>query len=226
MVKKLLAPKRTALTPDYELSFFERCLGDAFVIERSKNASSRAPGSSTTPARRADGDRGSGEDHAGLQLAEGGALALRQPGSALDVRSRSNRSSTCWATTPSSSRPGAPRGGTSSRSRSCRWCFPPLLLLSVRLLLRLGHTAFKGARLVLIGALVTLPIAAQALKKAIDSSDVVLIGLSASDRDRGGHALRARRPAALVPQRAHAGPARVPAPVPAGLAGLEARVPG
>ena len=57
---------------------------------------------------------------------------------------------------------------------------PPLLFLGIELLLRLlGRTAFKGAHLVFIGALVTL-IAAQALKKAIDGSDVVLIGLSAA----------------------------------------------
>ena len=43
----------------------------------------------------------------------------------------------------------------------------------------LGRGAFKGAHLVFIGALVTL-IAAQALKKSIDGSDVVLIGLSAA----------------------------------------------
>ena len=30
MVKKLLAPKREGLHPDYELGFFERCLGEAF----------------------------------------------------------------------------------------------------------------------------------------------------------------------------------------------------
>ena len=40
MVKKLLAPKRDGLHPDYELSFFERCLGDAFVIERSERLES------------------------------------------------------------------------------------------------------------------------------------------------------------------------------------------
>ena len=36
MVKKLLAPKRDGLHPDYELGFFERCLGEAFEIERSR----------------------------------------------------------------------------------------------------------------------------------------------------------------------------------------------
>jgi hypothetical protein len=34
MVKKLLAPKREGLHPDYELGFFERCLEEAFVVER------------------------------------------------------------------------------------------------------------------------------------------------------------------------------------------------
>jgi len=36
MVKTLLAPKREGLHPDYELSFFERCLHEAFVVERSE----------------------------------------------------------------------------------------------------------------------------------------------------------------------------------------------
>jgi hypothetical protein len=35
MVKKLLAPKREGLHPDYELSFFERTLNDAFEVKRS-----------------------------------------------------------------------------------------------------------------------------------------------------------------------------------------------
>jgi hypothetical protein len=34
MVEKLLAPKREGLHPDYELGFFERCLADAFEVER------------------------------------------------------------------------------------------------------------------------------------------------------------------------------------------------
>jgi hypothetical protein len=34
MVKKLLAPKREGLHPDYELTYFERCLGQAFEVER------------------------------------------------------------------------------------------------------------------------------------------------------------------------------------------------
>jgi hypothetical protein len=34
MVQKLLAPKREGLHPDYELGFFERCLGEAFTIDR------------------------------------------------------------------------------------------------------------------------------------------------------------------------------------------------
>ena len=40
MVKKLLAPKREGLHPDYELGFFERCLGDAFEIERTERLES------------------------------------------------------------------------------------------------------------------------------------------------------------------------------------------
>ncbi len=40
MVKKLLAPKREGLHPDYELGFFERCLGEAFEIERSERLES------------------------------------------------------------------------------------------------------------------------------------------------------------------------------------------
>jgi hypothetical protein len=40
MVKKLLAPKRDGLHPDYELGFFERTLGEAFDIERSERLES------------------------------------------------------------------------------------------------------------------------------------------------------------------------------------------
>lgn len=55
---------------------------------------------------------------------------------------------------------------------------PPLLLLAIELLLGLvGERVQRGAHIVFIAALVAL-IAAQALKKAIDASDVVLIVLS------------------------------------------------
>jgi SAM-dependent methyltransferase len=40
MVKKLLAPKREGLHPDYELGFFERTLGEAFEVERSERLES------------------------------------------------------------------------------------------------------------------------------------------------------------------------------------------
>ncbi|MBN1530679.1 MAG: hypothetical protein JW895_16580 [Thermoleophilaceae bacterium] len=40
MVKKLLAPKRDGLHPDYELGFFERCLGEGFEVERSERLES------------------------------------------------------------------------------------------------------------------------------------------------------------------------------------------
>jgi hypothetical protein len=40
MVKKLLAPKREGLHPDYEIEFFERCLGEAFDVERSERLGS------------------------------------------------------------------------------------------------------------------------------------------------------------------------------------------
>jgi hypothetical protein len=40
MVKRLLAPKREGLHPDYELGHFERCLADAFTIERSERLGS------------------------------------------------------------------------------------------------------------------------------------------------------------------------------------------
>ncbi len=40
MVKKLLAPKREGLHPDYELSYFERCLAEAFEVERSERLES------------------------------------------------------------------------------------------------------------------------------------------------------------------------------------------
>jgi hypothetical protein len=55
---------------------------------------------------------------------------------------------------------------------------PPALLLAIELLIGLaGQTARRGAHLVVIAGLVAL-IAAQALKKSIESSDVVLIVLS------------------------------------------------
>ncbi len=55
---------------------------------------------------------------------------------------------------------------------------PPAILLGVELLIGLaGRAARQGAHLVLIAGLVTL-IAAQALKKSIDASDVLLIVLS------------------------------------------------
>ena len=55
---------------------------------------------------------------------------------------------------------------------------PPLVLLAIELLLRpLGRPFFKGAHMLFIAALVAL-IAAQALKKSIDTSDGVLIGLA------------------------------------------------
>ena len=40
MVQKLLAPKREGLHPDYELGFFERCLGEAFEVERTERLQS------------------------------------------------------------------------------------------------------------------------------------------------------------------------------------------
>jgi SAM-dependent methyltransferase len=40
MVKKLLAPKREGLHPDYELGFFERTLNEAFEVERSERLQS------------------------------------------------------------------------------------------------------------------------------------------------------------------------------------------
>ena len=40
MVKKLLAPKREGLHPDYELGFFERTLNESFEVERSERLES------------------------------------------------------------------------------------------------------------------------------------------------------------------------------------------
>jgi len=40
MVKKLLAPKRDGLHPDYELDYFERTLSEAFEVERSERLES------------------------------------------------------------------------------------------------------------------------------------------------------------------------------------------
>jgi SAM-dependent methyltransferase len=40
MVKKLLAPKREGLHPDYELAFFERCLNEAVEVDRSERLES------------------------------------------------------------------------------------------------------------------------------------------------------------------------------------------
>ena len=69
---------------------------------------------------------------------------------------------------------------------------PPLLLLAIELLLGLIRPEVRrGAHVVFLGALVAL-IAAQALKKSIDASDIVLIALSRGDRrggsPRSGHA--------------------------------------
>jgi len=40
MVKKLLAPKREGLHPDYQLDFFERTLNEGFDVERSERLES------------------------------------------------------------------------------------------------------------------------------------------------------------------------------------------
>jgi hypothetical protein len=40
MVQQLLAPKREGLHPDYELGFFERCLEEAFRVERKERLQS------------------------------------------------------------------------------------------------------------------------------------------------------------------------------------------
>lgn len=40
MVQQLLAPKRDGLHPDYNLEFFERCLNEAFQVERSERLAS------------------------------------------------------------------------------------------------------------------------------------------------------------------------------------------
>jgi hypothetical protein len=40
MVKKLLAPKRDGLHPDYELDYFERTLKDAFEVDKSERLES------------------------------------------------------------------------------------------------------------------------------------------------------------------------------------------
>ena len=40
MVKKLLAPKREGLHPDYELGVFERTLKESFEVERSERLES------------------------------------------------------------------------------------------------------------------------------------------------------------------------------------------
>src|SRR3954462_5538599 len=44
MVKKLLAPKREGLHPDYELGFFERCLNQGFEADPSERRESGPPG--------------------------------------------------------------------------------------------------------------------------------------------------------------------------------------
>ncbi len=40
MVKKLLAPKRDGLHPDYELGYFERTLNELFEVDRSERLES------------------------------------------------------------------------------------------------------------------------------------------------------------------------------------------
>ncbi len=68
---------------------------------------------------------------------------------------------------------------------------PPLILLAIELLLGLiGEDARRVAHAVLLGALVVL-IAAQALKKSIDASDLALIVLALA---LGAATLRRRTP--------------------------------
>ena len=52
------------------------------------SGSSRAPACCTTPVRKADGHRGSGSAAPDSRPREGGALAPREPGGALDLRRR------------------------------------------------------------------------------------------------------------------------------------------
>ena len=111
-------------------------------------------------------------------LAEGGALALREPGRALDLRRRPA------ALRPARRQPRVLRGprllglrhhlllGPAGAAAAARCCWRSSCCCA-----RSAAAFFKGAHLVFIAALVAL-IAAQALKKSIDASDGVLIGLS------------------------------------------------
>ena len=75
MVKKLLAPKRDGLHPDYELGFFERTLKEAFEVERSERLES---GTRVLYYARPKGDD-AGDS-------EGGRLGLPEPRRPLDLR--------------------------------------------------------------------------------------------------------------------------------------------
>ena len=177
MVQKLLAPKRDGLHPDYELGFFERCLGEAFEIERSERLES-----GTRVLYHARPKR--------LMATEGAAGRRPQTTIAREALWHLANLAVLWTfavaqplfdllgDNPEFFAAAARRGSTSSPSRSCWWCCRRLVLLAIELLLRLlGRPFFKGAHMVFIAALVAL-IAAQALKKSIDASDGVLIGLS------------------------------------------------
>ena len=174
MVKKLLAPKRDGLHPDYELDFFERTLKEAFEVERSERLESgHARAVLRTPeAVMTQGARPKSAGWAYLNLAVLWTFAVAQP--LFDLLKDNPEFF-------------AARGSSGFDIISFSVLLvvlPPAILLAIELLL--GPDPARGApggARVFLGALVVL-IAAQALKKAIDTSDTVLIVLSRRDRGR------------------------------------------
>ena len=200
MVKKLLAPKRDGLHPDYELGFFERTLGRGV-----RGRALRAPGVGHARALFRASEEGmtaaeaAGAPASGGSVARESALGLPQPGRAVDLRGR-----------PAAVRPaeGQPRVLRRPRLVGLR----RHLLLGAAGGAAAGGAAWRGAAgwagraqpraaartWSFIAALVAL-IAAQALKKAFDASDLVLIVLSVAIGAGVAALYAARRAGALVP---------------------------
>ena len=181
MVKKLLAPKREGLHPDYELGHFERCAAEAFTIDRSERLASgtrvlflaRPKRACTAACRphalavwRGAALRATLWDYA--HLAALSSLALAEPLFALLRRSPEFL---------------AARGALGFDVVSFAVilvALPPALVLAVELLAGLiDHRARRGLHLAFVAGLAAL-VAAQALKRSVDAADGVLIALAAA----------------------------------------------
>ena len=230
MVKKLLGPKREGLHPDYERENFERVLARDASTSSAASGSSRAPACCTSPAPRAlmEPDRRARRRRraargrrrpAGLRpllafahLAVLSAFALAQP---------------LFNLLSDNPEFFAARGSTASEIIVFALLLvlvPPAVLLAIELLVGLVERA--GARrcvhLVFVAALAAV-VFVQALKKAIDAGDTVLIVLALALGAAAALLYHARRAGALVPQRAQPGAAAVPGPVPVLLGRVEDR---